>query len=154
MADNLLRLRCSVALDALPVPRPFSLAPLCRNLERHCRHHVRLVAASMPPGCEGLWIRTAQTDYICYQRHARYPRALQIIGHQAAHVMFGHQGTAAGDRGLARLLFPHLDPQMVQQTLALSAFTDAEELEADLFASLLLKRIDGPLERPSPTPRQ
>jgi hypothetical protein len=53
---------------------------------------------------------------------------------------FDHQGTKIDGDELARLLFPNLGPALVRSSLARTAYSDAEEREAETFASVLLGR--------------
>lgn len=143
MPDDLLRQRCAERIEALPIPRPFVLERFRQNLERQRGRSLRLVPGDMPPGHTGLWIPAGRADYIFYQQDTPYPSRLRTIVHQVAHMTFGHRGVPVSEDALSRLLFPHLDPHLVRKVLLLSAYTDAEEQEAEVFAFLLLERFRG-----------
>jgi hypothetical protein len=154
MLNQQLRSRCLDMIKALPVPAPFDLERFRANIERHRGRRLRLHAIPTKPDCSGLWIATRDADHIYYASDTTPLHQWHIIGHEAGHMLFGHQGASSGEEDLARLLFPSLDPAMVRAILARSAYTDTEEEEAETFASVLLERARQPRRRPSLPPAQ
>jgi hypothetical protein len=123
-------------IKSLPIPRPWNLELFRVSLERQRNRLLFLTAVPLVSEPVSLWIATATADYIFYKHGSAPSRQVQLIGHQVAHMLFGHEGTAV--RGTAaRTLFPDLDPDMVAAAFTLSAYTSAEEQAADIFASLL-----------------
>lgn len=88
---------------------------------------------------------TDHTDYIVYEQDTMPDDQMRIISHVLGHMVLGHQGIPIADSDVIWLLFPDLDPGMVAAMLAQpftsTVYSQAEELEAETFASLLLKRI-------------
>ncbi|MBO0802102.1 MAG: ImmA/IrrE family metallo-endopeptidase [Nocardiopsaceae bacterium] len=142
------RSRCETTIQALTIPVPLGLEPFRECLERHRGRPVDLIPTTTANGCSGLWIGTRDADYIFYERDTTPLHQLHIVAHEAGHMLLGHAGTPIGTEQLARLLFPDLPAALVQSALGRSAYTDAEEHEAETFASLLL----GPAAHHPPTP--
>jgi len=140
--DQQLVERCAAMIRSLPVPDPFDLEQFRLNLANHRKRQLQLVKTQTPPACSGMWISFPDTDCIFYERDTTWPHQLHIIAHETGHMVFDHRGEPLGGSELARLLFPSLDPDTVNAALARSGYPDAEEQEAETFASLLLRRIN------------
>ena len=140
-------LRCRAIIGSLPIPHPFGVDVFRAALEAQRNRRLVLTAATLPPGCTGLWVASRNTDYIFYRRDATPVRQLRAISHEIGHMTLGHHGEQMSADEFARLLFPHLDPHKVAAVLALvpviARYSETEEAEADVFASLLLDRIGG-----------
>jgi hypothetical protein len=125
----------------VPIPTPFALESFGAALERWRGRPLTLTAIPLPPGRHAMWVETASRDYILYEPSLPLPRQVRVIAHQAGHMCAGHRGVASGG-SVAAALFPGLDPAVVAAELpAPAAFTDAEELDAEAFAAVLLARI-------------
>lgn len=140
-------LRYRAIIGSLPIPRPFDIDVFRAALEAQRNRRLVLTAATLPPGCTGLWAASRSADYIFYGRDAAPAEQLRAIGHELGHMILGHGGTQISTSEFARLLFPHLDPNKVATALALvpviARYSATEEAEAEVFASLLLDRIGG-----------
>ena len=124
---------------SLPIPRPWDLEQFRAALERHRSRTLLLQPASLPRGCAAaVCITTATADVIVYDQALGSQRQLHAIGHQLGHLVLGHQGRA--DR---RSLFPHLDPALIVTSPLVSRYDEADELEADNFASLFVAGADA-----------
>ncbi|MFG2463452.1 CUE domain-containing protein [Streptomyces sp. NPDC048523] len=79
-------------------------------------------------------------DFIIYE--ARTTRAHQehIIAHELAHILCGHQAVDNADNGVLRQLFPDIAPDVVRRVLQRTRYSDGNEQEAEMVASLLLAR--------------
>jgi hypothetical protein len=130
----------------VPVPSPFALESFGTALERWRRRPLMLAAIPLPTGRHAMWVETASRDYILYEPSLPLPRQVRAIAHQAGHMCADHRGVASGG-SVTAALFPGLDPAVVAAELpAPTAFTDAEELDAEAFADVLLARIVLPPE--------
>jgi hypothetical protein len=105
------------------------------NVARHRGRRLVLVAESLPLSVSGLCIATAVVDVIVYRQAASPPQQVHAIGHQVAHLLFGHQAIVSGSASQA--LLPHLDPSYVAAAVPVSCFAPADEMAAEEFASLL-----------------
>ncbi|GAA2463887.1 hypothetical protein GCM10023100_00490 [Actinocorallia cavernae] len=88
----------------------------------------------------GMWISTTMADFIIYE--ARTTRAHQehIIAHELAHMLCGHQAVDNADNTVLRQLFPDIAPEVVRRVLQRTRYSDSNEQEAEMIASLLLAR--------------
>jgi hypothetical protein len=139
-----LRRRCDRQIRALvesgDLPDPFTLEEFLarvaarrgRRIELHPNDYV-------PGGVCGMWLQLADVDIIVYARTTPLHQE-HIVLHEVGHMFSDHHGrTDVND--LTRLLLPDLDPAMVQSLLNRSSYTDAEEQEAELLATLILERV-------------
>jgi hypothetical protein len=60
--------------------------------------------------------------------------------HEVAHLLCGHTGTAEIDAAATRALMPNLSPELVRRVLGRTVYTETEEHEAELLASLIAQR--------------
>lgn len=148
-----LRYRCRRLLRDLQLPQPFSVEALTEHLalQRGRPLHVRsLPGDPIPGGPYGVWLVTADEDYIFYERRTsplhRTHIVLHEIGHMLMHQFDGSQcepwkeDRLRVDR-LSRLA-RHLDPDAVSRILARDYCSTVEEREAEMIASLILERVD------------
>jgi hypothetical protein len=85
-------------------------------------------------------------DLIVYDQAADLERRVHAIGHQFGHMLLGHQARHDGQHPL----FPNLEPALTSRALTISRYAQADELEADDFASLVVANCAFPR---SATPR-
>lgn len=148
-----LRSRCRRFLRDLQLPQPFSVEALTERLalQRGRPLHVHpLPGDPIPGGPYGLWLVTAEEDYIFYERRTsplhREHIVLHEIGHMLMHQFEGSHCEPSKDErlGAERLsrLAPHLDPDVVSRILARDHCSTVEEREAEMIASLLFERVD------------
>ncbi|MEV4347353.1 hypothetical protein AB0J83_23100 [Actinoplanes sp. NPDC049596] len=150
-----LRRRCESRLRGIRVPDPFDLDAFCAEV---AQHRGRPLIRRAVPGLSvdapcGLWIGTAEADHVFHDPGTSPLHAEHIVLHELAHILSGHTGASGegaggggtADGSLARL-FPDLDPATVSRVLGRATYSDAQEREAEMMASL----IRG---RPAPPPR-
>lgn len=135
--------RCRARLDELDLPRPFDVRALCADLGRRRGRPVELVEMTLPPGApSGLWLSTGERDYIVYE-HATSPLHQEhIILHELSHVLCGHTSVSTLGQERASGLFPQLDPGMIRRVLGRAGYPSEEELEAEMLASMILRRAE------------
>jgi hypothetical protein len=129
------------------MPVPFDAGALCAKVAQQRGRPIRLVAMDGLTGVCGLWVATATTDLIFYERVTTPPHQEHIILHELSHVLCDHQRAASSaSSALSALgaqvghLMPNLDPEMVQRVLGRAGYTSEEEREAELLASLIRQR--------------
>ena len=99
---------------------------------------IRLRPFNSGPGCPcGLWIGTAEADYIYHEAGTTPFHATHIALHEIAHMLLGHVHADAWDQ-LVGLLAPDLDQAIIRLILGRSAYSTAEERDAETVASLIL----------------
>jgi hypothetical protein len=120
------------------IPSPWSLDEFRVKVERHRHARLLIAAAPLRLGISGLWIVTTAGDLIVYNEAVNPAQQLRAIGHQAAHLLLGHQAMPSASASQA--LFPHLATSFAAAVLPISSFAPADEMAADEFASLLVAR--------------
>jgi hypothetical protein len=91
----------------------------------------------------GLWIATAEADYVVYPADATAAERTAIICHELAHILLGHQpaGDTAKLAQMAALVAPDIDPLVARQMLARHGYADDVEAEAEAFGTLLVTHL-------------
>ena len=99
--------RHAAMIRGLQVPVPFDLSQFVAGLERQRGRPIGLHSFSFGPGglC-GLWIGTAEADYIYHEAGTTPFHATHIALHEIAHMLLGHQHTAAWDQLISLLARP------------------------------------------------
>ena len=130
--------RHAALIRELQVPVPFDLGQFVSGLERQRNRPIRLRPFSSAPGCPcGLWIGTADADYIYHEAGTTPFHATHIALHELAHMLLGHQHSAAWEQ-LISLLAPDVDQALIRLILGRSAYGTEEERDAETLASLIL----------------
>ncbi|MFE3881912.1 hypothetical protein ACFXPQ_03150 [Streptomyces lydicus] len=132
--------RCQSALDQLSLPRPFTVDALCQELSaqrgRPLHLHPLPEQAARNSIC-GMWLATKTDDHIFFEKRTSRVHQEHIVLHEIGHMLFDHRGTDLGHGEVPQVLFPDLNPQMVQQVLGRASYTNRQEQEAEMLASLL-----------------
>lgn len=145
-----IRRRCRARLKQLTLPDPFDLAELCRtvSVQRGRPLHVRGIpgpAARARP-C-GIWIATAEDDWIFIDRETSPLHREHIVLHELAHMLCRHTSADLPENSMITQLFPDLSPTMVTTVLSRTSYASDYEREAETLASLILARA-----QPAATP--
>lgn len=143
------RRRCAALVRRLArttgIPAPFELdAFLARWAAGRGGRPVDLLpltADEMPTGTCGLWLELSDRDVVGFPASATRTHRDHIVLHEIGHMLAGHHGTLGG--GGAAALLPDLDPVMVRSVLGRSVYSEVQEQEAELIASLILHRSLG-----------
>jgi hypothetical protein len=123
------------------IPAPSDLGEFVLGLERQRHRPIRLCPFSSGPGIPcGLWIGTADADYIYHGEGTTPYHQTHIALHEPAHMLLDHRGGAQVWERLVNLLVPDVDPQLVQLVLGRSMYTTEEERDADHLRELGLSR--------------
>jgi hypothetical protein len=85
-------------------------------------------------GPSGLLLGTDDADYVFYDCRARPIHRDHIILHELGHLLWGHEITA-------QHLLARLNPELMERMLHRSQFSDVEERQAEVFASVMLERF-------------
>jgi hypothetical protein len=139
-----LQKRCQRLVDELGLPQPFSFELFLRQIEDRRGRRIRLLPIPphiAPSGPCGLWIETQHTDFILYDEDTTPFHRKYIIAHECAHLICADQEQdMAEPLDLSQLLphLPHLDPSLIQRALGRDGYTDKQEQEAEMIASLII----------------
>lgn len=131
--------RCAHLVDGLTLPHPFDVTAFVTGITDRPVHLLPVNTAVA--GVCGLLIRTRNADYICYEQGTSRVHRDHIVLHEAAHLLMGHT-SQVGD------LMPELDLTRVGQVLGRSGYSDQQEQEAEIVASLIAARIGAPVPAP------
>ncbi|GIJ45067.1 hypothetical protein Val02_19530 [Virgisporangium aliadipatigenens] len=145
-----LRRSCEARLKDLDVPAAGGVAELCARVAEGRGRPIHLIPMAMPAThpC-GFWVATHEADFILYEADTSRTHQEHIVAHELAHLICCHRGTVTLDEASARILFPDVDPQVVRDMLGRAAYTDDQEREAEVMASVLLERLSRPEPPPS-----
>jgi hypothetical protein len=133
-----LRRRCEALLATLDLEIPFDLNEFCNRLGRQLAYPIELVAQSMPaevPGCS-IWLD--DRIIIAYEQETSLFHQQYIVFHELGHVLFRHDVFQTLEVLPLRL---ELGAEAIRSALARSGYLAQPEQEAEIFASLLLKRV-------------
>jgi hypothetical protein len=142
MDNQALRRQCEATVDSLDLPDQLDLYDLCDDLGRRRNRPIHLLATTLPSrGPCGMWVGTGTYDAIFYEKNTSPLHQQQIIAHECGHLLAGHRMTEVLDADASRLLLPDLDPNLVHHFLGRTTYSALEEREAEMIASLLVRRI-------------
>src|SRR5690606_10928501 len=85
----------------------------------------------------GLWVSTADVDWVFHQVATSPLHQEHIVLHELAHMIFDHESIRARPEDLCARLLPNLDPQVVADVLARGQYSDEQEQEAEMLAGLI-----------------
>jgi hypothetical protein len=131
---------CVRLVAELDIDLPFDSAEFVARLARRRGRRIELVpinARSAAP-C-GILLSTDDADYLCYAVNTSPLHREHILLHEAGHLVCDHTGLSTVD-AIPSALLPHLSGELVRRVLCRSSFDDAQERQAELFASLILHR--------------
>ena len=138
-----LRRRCQERLREIELPMPFDASSFCETLAARRGRPILLLPVPAKEGPFGLWIATAEADYIFFERDTSRWHQEHIILHEVCHLLWDHDRSHVSDDEVIQMLLPSLAPQMVQRVLRRSAYSREDEREAELLATLILERVGG-----------
>ena len=145
------RLECGELVAALDLPDPFDLAEFCSRFGRQIERDIVLMSHSMAIGglC-GTWMRTAKADYVFYEEDTSQLHQQHIVFHELGHILRRHIPGQELSSDLARTLAPGIKASDVFRVLGRDSYTDDDEFEAELIATLILRRIGRQVLREAP----
>lgn len=136
---------CERLLAGLPIPAPFSIEALVRNMEQALGRQIRLVPLDDPDGglgtaC-GLRVKTPEFTLILYRRRSSRNQTEHIILHELAHEWLDH-GTTLTCAEIERYVPERIRQEVIRRfpsTLVQGRvdFDSPEEKQAELSASLI-----------------
>lgn len=134
---------CETRFAEWRLPTPFDITTLVRLLSQRRGRPIHLLPLALGPGQpSGLSLVLSAMDVVIYDAGTGKVHQEHIIAHELSHIMCEHLGTASLDEGVARLVFPNLDPGLVRDMLHRADYGDEQELEAEVMASVILRRMN------------
>ncbi|MBV8933412.1 MAG: hypothetical protein JOZ47_19505 [Kutzneria sp.] len=151
MRERDLRRRCRQLLKELDIRPPLDVAELCERVGRRRGRPIRLTAYPIPvPGPFGVWIATATTDHILYQRETSRSHQDHIVLHELGHILAEHHNDTEDDGLLSELCSAgssesvfqqHNDvrPEAVRRALRRTSYDTEHERDAETVATIILQ---------------
>lgn len=153
------RARCEAAAGEIDIPRPFDLDVFCTRIAAQRGRPLRLVPLEGVPDAAtpcGVWVATHNADLIFYEPATSSVHKLHIVLHEVAHLVLGHGAPDRERPGyVSRLLstgqdaladddelddLGELDLDQLLHILGRTSYTDGEERDAELLATILSDR--------------
>ncbi|WP_371500961.1 ParH-like protein [Kitasatospora sp. NBC_00374] len=134
--------RCQQLVADAPLPVPFEITGFLGALSEQLDRPIELIP--LPTGVRapcGLLVSTDRADYIGFPTDTTPLHQQHIVLHEVGHLLCGHRGgLARADDATAGPLFPHLSGELIRRVLGRTVYSELQEQEAELFASLALHR--------------
>ena len=136
--STVLRRACESRLAVLGLSDEPDIARLTERISGHRGRPILLVPVEMRAfDPYGLWFATVDTDFICYEANTSKHHQEHIIAHELGHMICCHRGVVRPDDETMNLLFPDLSPDLIRDLLRRTGYSDVEEEEAEIMASLI-----------------
>ncbi len=149
-----MRRRCERRLAALTLPTPLDVDALFTDLAQRRGRAIEILLVDTPvSGPCALWVSLQDKDYVLVERGTDPLHRNQMKLHEWAHMVCGHRGTLSRSDQWSGRLLPDLDPAMVKMVLGRRTYSEEEEIEAEMLASMVLT-ISTVLRPDVPVPRQ
>lgn len=134
--------RCRRIAATVSLPTPFEVTTFTAALSQRLGRPVELLPLPIrSAGPCGVLVSTDRAEYIGYPADTALLHQQHIVLHEVGHLLCGHQGTEVLGQAARENLLPHLSDELIHRVLGRSGYTDAQEREAELFASLVLNRV-------------
>ncbi|MHB8645639.1 MAG: hypothetical protein ACYDAR_07610 [Thermomicrobiales bacterium] len=137
-----LRKRCAARIPDLPIPFPFDVQIFTSSLAERRGRPIALQPMSLHGVISGAWVAMPSVDVVVYDQYTTPLHQQHIILHELSHIICEHEGIDSSEKGLQSLLFAHI-PVARLRTLQDDQYSDGEEQEAEVLASLILERVSN-----------
>jgi len=136
------RRECEALVAGLDIPEPFNLESLCQHLGAQRERPIVLMPTAMAFGnlC-GLWLATARADYVFYEENTSRLHQKHIVCHEIGHLLRQHSASRTLGSDVARALTAAVEFGEVQRVLGRDTYNDNQEFEAELIATLIIRRV-------------
>ncbi|GIJ80411.1 hypothetical protein SAMN05443287_10474 [Micromonospora phaseoli] len=153
MYDRDLRRFCGEQVRRLErevgLPDPFVLTTLVRRISQWRGRPIHLLPYDHVAGAMcGLWMALPDADVIGYARTTPLLEEHTVL-HELGHMLCDHKGSGNLGTDLGALLAPDLDPALVSRFLGRGSYSDRDEQEAELIATLIMRKVTDKRPRPA-----
>ena len=123
------------------LPTPFDAVELIARLAARRGRPIDLIPVAARPDVPcGLLMVTLHADCILYATDTTVLHQQHILLHEAAHLVCGHDRSPAAAPAGTQALLPHLPQSLVHRVLGRTVYSEPQEGEAELLASLIRSR--------------
>jgi hypothetical protein len=137
-----MRRRCEALVDSLDLSGRVDLANLSSVLGKRRGRPIHLLPLKLPvSGPCGMWVATGTYDAVFFEKNTSLLHQHHIVAHEFGHILADHRMEHVLGSDASRLLLPDLDPALVRRFLGRTNYTEDEEREAEVIASLLVRRM-------------
>lgn len=98
----------------------------------------------------GTWLGTATADYVFYEQDTSRLHQQHIVCHEIGHILRRHQPGKILSSDVGRAIAPAIEPSDIWRVLGRDSYGDDDEFEAELIATLILRRIGRLTVREAP----
>ncbi len=140
--------KCEVIMEQLDIPRPFTVEAFLAAIEMSTGRPIRLETFEFRSrGRLGLLLRLDTEDLILIDSRARDTRRLQVLCHEAAHIILDHQALTdvldeGQDLNIPDGLLHQWNLERLQEIWHRWTYSAREDKEAEVLADLILERIE------------
>lgn len=136
--------RCERIASTVDLPDPFDVHAVFSALASTRGRPIELIPLASRPGAPcGVLAATDRADYVFYTRDTSPLHQQHILLHELGHLLCGHaEGQQLSDK-VAAMLTPNLPVELVRRVLGRSTYLWEHEQEAELVASLIVRRVSG-----------
>jgi hypothetical protein len=121
--------------ERLTLPCPFDAARFITSIAERSGRRIELIPVTGRTSTPcGLLLATDDCVHVFYAADTSPLHQRQILLHEAAHLIYGHEYAAA------KLVLPHLSAELISRVLGRTGYTEPQEREAELLASFILRR--------------
>ncbi|MEP9393895.1 hypothetical protein ABLE92_23220 [Gordonia sp. VNQ95] len=125
---------CRSTLSGLDLDLPLDVDQLCERHGQRRGRPIRVVAHPLPAGVpNGIWLAAEDADYFFHQANTTRWHRDQIVIHEFAHLIAGHQMLSDLPTVMAGL-----SAADTEATLRRTCYDDVREAEAETIASMIL----------------
>lgn len=141
--------RCQTIASTVELPDPFDVTALFAGIARARGRAIELVPVATRPGAPcGVLAATDRADYVFYTKDTSPLHQQHILLHELGHLLCGHaEGEELSDK-VATMLTPNLPVELVRRVLGRTTYLAEQEQEAELVASLIMRRVAGGTDDP------
>lgn len=136
--------RCERIASSVDLPDPFDVHSLFGRIAGQRGRPIELIPLQARPGAPcGVLAATDRADYVFYTRDTSPLHQQHILLHELGHLLCGHaEGQELSDK-VAAMLTPNLPVELVRRVLGRTTYLWEHEQEAELVASLIVRRLAG-----------
>ncbi|MBY4128165.1 hypothetical protein HQO83_07170 [Rhodococcus fascians] len=89
----------------------------------------------------GVWCDCTDKDIILYDQGMTERHLIQVLCHEAAHMVLGHSSDVEPNNDWLQLLLADVDPAAVRSALGRDVVPSEQESEAELLADLVMTKV-------------